>query len=146
MGTLASGVLEIFLWWIMETTTIRVEKTKSASGVMVPFENSHRDADTFKNGISVLTPACPCKPNAQRVLPRDCQFWVLSWDRKGKWETRTFRAHLQCKCCFCPSSLVATLYDSVCLGGRLHVYCCSWLAGDRWHHRHHCRNDANYHI
>lgn len=24
---------------------------------------------------------------------------------------------------------------SVCLGGRLHVCCCSWLAGVRWHRR-----------
>lgn len=59
---------------------------------------------------------------------------------------------------FRPSSLVATLYNSlltmraacvrvcVCLGGHLHVYCCSWLAGARWHRCHHCRNDANQHI
>lgn len=32
-----------------------------------PKNHSHRNADTFKNVVSRLTPACPYKPNAQMV-------------------------------------------------------------------------------
>lgn len=46
---------------------------------MVAFEISHRDADTLKNVVSVLTPTCPHQPDTQMVSTRGCQFRVLSW-------------------------------------------------------------------
>lgn len=55
---------------------------KSATGVMVPLENPHRDANMFKNVVSVL-PTCPYNPNAQMVSCAELGF-------KGKMRNEDF--------------------------------------------------------